>query len=205
MLGKVGLTLSMLFILSACGSSPKAPETTEFAQDQVVGRSDDKSARPDWASETISVKDKGAKIEFVGVAEVPGDSRAQAAFKMSDAAARGNIANKIETSVLKTVQVSDTGLNMEDQSLKSLISEVSHISLRNVDVKDRYWEKAVRTSSAGQKTLVMKSFSLIEVDKAEVQKMMLEKTQKSTAAAPDVKNKVEALLRDQWAQSGFTE
>lgn len=190
--------VSALFFVASCGSSNvKENADMVYEEDKVLGRSDGLSARPEWASETISVKEDGENLQFIGLVEVPGDSRATAAFKMSDASARGGIATKIETTVTKMVETSDTGLKMDDQTLKSLIHEMSLITLKNVDIKNRYWEKVQRVSSEGQKSMVMKTFSLIEVNKEEIKKMMFEKAK--TAEAPtDIKNRVENLVREQW-------
>ncbi len=190
--------LSALFLATSCGSG-KVKENADmiYEEDKILGRSDGLSSRPEWASETISVKEDGENLQFIGLVEVPGDSRPTAAFKMSDANARGGIATKIETTVLKMVETSDTGLKMEDQTLKSLIHEMSQITLKNIDIKNRYWEKVQRVSSEGKKSMVMKTFSLIEVPKDEIKKMMFEKSK--TAEVPvDIRNKVENLVREQW-------
>lgn len=198
----VFLVLATGLGVGGCASAPKGNTVVEA--DQVLGRSDERKERPDWVTETVSVREKGSKIQFYGVVEVPGDSRAQAAFKMSDAAARGQVANKVETNVLKLVESSESGLKMEDQSLKLLIHEMSQVSLTNVDIKDRYWEKVRRTASDGVASVVMKSFSLIEIEKADLQKLMLERG-KQASAPKDLKNKVESLVRSKWQDSEVTE
>jgi hypothetical protein len=187
------------FVGCASGNSNSSADSgVTYEADKVLGRSDSLSARPDWVKETVTVQEKGDKVQFVGLVEVPGDSRATAAFKMSDAAARAAIAGKIETTVVNSVQTGDAGLNIEDQNLKTLIHEISQVSLKNVDVANRYWEKAERTSSSGSKSMVMKAFSLIEVKKDDLKKMMLAKAEKADAPA-DLKNKVEDLVRAQWS------
>ncbi|MGZ3690760.1 MAG: hypothetical protein ACXVAX_04615 [Pseudobdellovibrio sp.] len=194
------ILIAMLFIGSiyqiGCSSADK-PTQTQYQEDRVLGRSDSRTSRPDWVTETVSVRQNGSKVQFIGVAEVPADSRVQAAFKMSDSAARGNVANKVETNITKIVENSETGMNMEDQSLKSLIHEMSQVSLNNVDIHDRYWEKVERTSSTGQASAVMKVFSLIEMDKEDLLKLILDK-KRTTASSPDLKNQVEKIVRSQW-------
>ena len=185
-----------------CSSAPVTQ--SKFKEDQVIGRSDGRSSRPDWVTETVSVRQNGSKIQFIGVAEVPADSRTQAAFKMSDSAARGNIANKVETNITKIVENAESGMNMEDQSLKSLIHEMSQVSLSNVDVRDRYWEKVERTSSSGNDSAVMKSFSLIEMDKEELLKLILDK-KKTASTGGDLKNQVEKIVRSQWESASLSE
>lgn len=192
------LLLSSLFLLGSCGSS-KVAENKDmiYEEDKVLGRSDGLTQRPEWASESVNIKEDGENVQFIGLVEVPGDSRPTAAFKMSDANARGGVASKIETNILKVVETSDSGLSINDQSLKSLVHEMSQISLKNVDVKSRYWEKVQRVSSEGKKSMVMKTFSMIEINKSELQKMMLEKAKTADAPA-DIKNRVENLVRNQW-------
>jgi hypothetical protein len=188
----------LLVLVSGCASAPK---TNSYRPDQVVGRMDELGSRPEWATESINVITQGEKIRFIGVAEVPADSRIQAAFKMSDSSARGVVANKVETSVTKIVENSEAGLSMEDQSLKSLIKEVSRVSLKNVDIKNRYWEKVVRTSSDGSESMIMKVFSLIEISERDMKKMLLTANRASQSSSKDIRNKVENLIRDQWDQS----
>lgn len=196
---KAVFVLTTLLVLSSCGTSaPKQADTLGYEEDRVLGRSDGLSSRPDWARETVSVREQSGKVQFIGLAEVPGDSRATAAFKMSDAAARGGIAGKLETSVTKLVESSDTGLNLEDQQLKTLIREVSNVKLTDIDVKDRYWEKLLRTTSDGSKKTVLKAFSLIEVDQEKLKKMMADLASQSKAS-PDARNQVENLIRSQWS------
>ena len=191
------LLVVSLFILQACSSAPKK---NEYVEDKVIGRIDNKSERAEWATESVSVREKGDNVEFIGAAEVPGDSRVQAAFKLSDANARGNIAGKIETNITKIVQASETGLSMESQQLNSMITEISQTSLKNVDVKDRYWEKVLSTDSQGTQTVKMKVFSLISIPKQQMQTMVIQAT-KTSAAPTDVRNKVEDLVRTQWPTS----
>jgi hypothetical protein len=184
-----------------CASTPeKKASDMQYEADRVIGRSDNRSDRPSWATETVSVKSDGSKIQFIGIAEVPADSRTQAAFKMSDSNARGAVAAKVETNITRLVENSESGLNMEDQSLKSLVHELSQVSLRNVDIKDRYWEKVQRTASNGGVSAVMKAFSLIEMEKAQIEKLILEK-EKASKAPEDLKNKVEQIVRSQWSST----
>ncbi len=175
----------------ACSSKPT---TTEYAADKVVARSDNKSERPSWASETKFLYEDGGSWVIVGVSEVPGDSRVQAAFKMSDSSARGNLAQKIETAVLKVVENSESGLSMEDQNLKSLIREVSQSTFKNVDIDDRYWEKVVQTKSTGEQVMIMKVFSRLKVLKSDLVKMSAAQAEKSKTAPKDMKNKVESII-----------
>ena len=186
-----GLSLVAVSIIVGCSSAPK---TTEYDGDKVIARMDDMSARPAWAKESKFVFNEDNNWVILGVVEVPGDSRAQAAFKMSDANARGNLSQKIETSILKIVEASDTGLGLEDQSLKSLIREISQTSLKNVDMDDRYWEKVARTTSSGERQMVMKVFSKLKISKGDFIKLTTAQAEKSKAAPTDVKNKVESLI-----------
>lgn len=188
--------LALIPFFSGCSS---APTTTEFKPDRVVGRMDELDSRPNWVTESTSVQEKDGKLHFIGVSEVPGDSRVQAAFKMSDASARGYVANKIETSVLKVVESSDTGLSMEDQSLQSLIQEVSKTSLKNIDVKSRYWEKVARTSSTGSESLVLKTFSLIEIPTQEMKNLLTAAVASpKTQVKSDLRNRVKTAIDSGW-------
>lgn len=186
----VGYIIIAIF-LANCTSAPK---NTEYESDKVIARMDDASARPSWAKESKVIFNEDNHWIILGVVEVPGDSRIQAAFKMSDANARGNIAQKIETSILKIVETSDSGLSMEDQTLKSLIREISQTSLKNIDIDDRYWEKVARTNSSGERQMVMKVFSKVKISKEDFLKMTQAQAEKSKAATPDIKNKVESLI-----------
>lgn len=188
-------SVAIMVLGSGCSSSSN---TTQFAGDRVVGRMDDLAKKPEWASESSTVKEKGENLWIVGIAEVPPDSRVQAAFKMSDASARGFLANKIETQVTKLVESSESGLSMADQSLKSLIQEVSQAAFKNIDVKERYWEKVARTSSTGEENLVLKVFSLIEISKSDFKKMLMDSSKKAPGANKGVRNKVENIIRKQW-------
>lgn len=194
---KAAIFYLLLVLVSGCASAPPA---TTYRPDRVVGRMDEVGSRPEWATESVNVITQGEKIRFIGVAEVPGDSRIQAAFKMSDSSARGVVANKVETSVTKIVENSEAGLSMEDQNLRSLIKEVSRVSLKNIDIKNRYWEKVVRTSSDGGESMIMKVFSMIEISESDMKKMLISANRGSNASSTDIRNKVENLIRDQWDQ-----
>jgi hypothetical protein len=197
---KLLISFAALAFLFGCSSATVRGDKVEYAPDKVLGRSDDRTSRPDWVKETVNITEHGDKVQFVGSVEVPGDSRATAAFKMSDAAARAAIAKKIETVVTSSVETGDTGLSMEDQTLKTMIKEVAQVSLKNVDVSDRYWEKAEHTGSSGEKSMMMKAFSLIEVKKDDLKKMMVARAEKSNAPE-DMKNKVEEIIRSQWSNA----
>ncbi len=188
--------LALIPFFSGCSS---APTNTEYKPDRVVGRMDELDSRPNWVTESTSVQEKDGKLQFIGVSEVPGDSRVQAAFKMSDASARGYVVNKIETSVLKVVESSDTGLSMEDQSLQSLIQEVSKSSLKNIDVKSRYWEKVARTSSGGSESLVLKTFSLIEIPTQEMKNLLTSAIESpKTQVKSDLRNRLKTAIDSGW-------
>lgn len=192
---KIIAIVPMLVLIIGCASGPK---TTEFQPDKVVGRSDGLSARPDWVTETVSVVESGDKLNIIGVVEVPGDSRPQAAFKGSDLAAKGHLAEKIEQQLTKIVQHSESGFSMEDQSLQSLIKQVSNVSFRGIDIKNRYWEKVIRTKSSGEEEMVLKAFSLLAVPKPDVKKMIVEATQKTRAASQAMRTNVAKVIEDTW-------
>jgi hypothetical protein len=193
----MGLLFPVLF--SGCAST-----TVEYPADRVVGRSDNLTSRPDWVSETLSVIDKGEELQVIGLVEVPGDSRAPAAFKASDAAARGHLANRVETQVTKIVESSESGFSMEDQQLQSLIREISRVNFRDLSVKSRYWEKVVRTRTAGAEDVVLKAFSLLTIPKASLKKMVLEAANKSSGttgsdrAPASIREKLEHTLENGW-------
>ncbi len=194
----LGIAATTGFLLAGCTSAPSRPVEGE----RVLSRMDGLEKRPDWVTESVSVKEKDERVLFIGVAEVPSDSRVQAAFKASDLAAKGFLANKIETQLTKVVESSDAGLRMDDQSLKSLITEVSRASFRNLDVTDRYWEQVAKTAADGTETRLMKVFSLLSIPKAEMKQLLLASTQKAKAPT-DLRNKVEATLREGWTNEGM--
>ena len=195
--------LAFPLLLASCASDKK--NAANYAADKVVARSDGLEKRPDWVSETVNVKENGENFLIIGVAEVPADSRVQAAYKMSDASSRGNLANKVETQVTKIVESSESGLSMEDQSLKSLIREVSQTSFKNLDVKDRYWEKVVKTLSSGEETSVLKVFSLLQISKSEFKKLLLENAHKSKTGSKEIRNGVENAIRKQWTDESLVD
>lgn len=210
MLTRLALALTLTALLAGCASSPKsdAPEsieTPEYAPDKVIGRSDELSKRPDWVSETVSVQKDGSKIRIIGASEVPADSRVQAAFKLSDAATRGNLAGKIETNVIKIVEAHETGLGMDDQQLRALVREVSQASFKNVDIKSRYWEKIIRTQSTREKQAVMKVFSLIELSESELKKLFVEAAKKAKSAPKKSAAQFASILDQHWDEASFTE
>lgn len=197
------LVLGTLLLLSGCASGPTK---TEFAHDRVVGRSDGLEKRPSWVKDTKSVWEEQGALLVLGVSEVPGDSRTQAAFMASDAAARGHLANKIEIQLTKIVESSNSGFNIEDQSLKSLIREVSQVRLKDLEVKDRYWEKAIITRSTGEEVLILRTYSLLSIPEKKLKQLMAEAIrQDRTPATPDsaqisdMSNRVEDLVRKNWA------
>lgn len=190
---KINVLILWAMIGLAIGCATK-PTTTEYAADKVVARSDNRSDRPSWASETKSVIDESTSWIIIGTSEVPGDSRIQASFKLSDSTARGNLAQKLETSVTKIVENVETGLAMEDQGLKALVREISQSTFKNVDIDDRYWEKVIRTNSTGEQVLIMKVFSRLKVSKSDFTKMASAQVEKSKSVTPDIKNKVESII-----------
>lgn len=194
---KAVCALLLVTLVSCSSKSPDTHKDMVYEPDKVLGRSDELEKRPEWVKESVNVVEKEDHIAFIGFSEVPGDSRVTAAYKMADSEAKGSIASKLRSEIFKLVETSDTGLKMEDQKLESLIQDMSEVELKNVDVKDRYWEKVQRTASDGKKSMVMKVFSLIEVKKDELQKLMLQKAKESDAPS-DMKNKVEEAIRAQW-------
>ena len=71
--------LGLACCLALHGGCASAPAGASYAPDKVLARSEGLASRPGRVSEIQSAVDMGERFNFIGMVEVPGDSRVQKA------------------------------------------------------------------------------------------------------------------------------
>ncbi len=195
-----------LCLFAACASVPKQ---TEVVADKVVARSEGLTARPSWVSENTSVVAHGDTFSFIGMVETPGDSRVQMALKASDAASRGQVATMVASDITNIFQAAQSAhavqsegkrSSTEDQQVTSLIQEASHVTLHQIDIRERYWEKVVRTESDGSEKVVLKTFSILDIPKRDLKSLLLGAIGRSQQAE-DSRLHLKSLVERLWEET----
>lgn len=183
-------------LVSCLGAS--LPALAYTVEERVVMRSDGRDARPDWVSETMPVQEGDAMIRFVGMTEVPIESRPKMALRAADAQAKAEYAGLVESNLTRIVSITEDGMDIDDIDVTSFVQEASRQSLNNIRVKARYWERVIAVQHDGGEEGVLKAFSLIEIPEKDL-KQAVNKAIESADAPSSFKSQMEILVVREWA------
>lgn len=185
-------------ILSFAFSNVYAADDTYPVSEKVVNSSTKDKTRPAWVSETDPVTLKNGKYVFVGYSEVPIQSRPRRAYRASDAQAKAEYAALVETNLTRIVAIAENGLELDDIDVSSFVQESSRLSLNNILVTKRYWERVIEIHNDDSEHGLLKVFSLIEVPEKEL-KTQVKKAVKNSNAPTNFKAQMEVLVVQEWA------
>jgi hypothetical protein len=138
----------------------------------VLERSDDLSARPDWATLGEAPSESDGKVRFLGMVEVEGDSSKSAAMNMSDEKALSEPMRSLVEQFLDQNQVGEE-IRTDANVGRRIISATrgKRPAMPGLVVVRRYWETVVIPQGALSSDRVeLRVYSLAEVPASEYQR-----------------------------------
>ena len=192
--------LLFITLVAIMGFNTCVADDTYPVSEKVVNSSSKDKIRPNWVSETDPVTLKDGKYIFVGFSEVPIQSRPRRAYRASDAQAKAEYAALVETNLTRIVAIAESGLELDDIDVSSFVQESSRLSLNNIMVTKRYWERVVETHNDDSEHGLLKVFSLIEIPEKEL-KSQVKKVVKNSNIPSNFKAQMEVLVVQEWANA----
>lgn len=197
---KASLILGLMLTLAGCSSM-----RTIGLEDQVIARSDNLEARPEWVKESEPMYVKDGYIYMLGQSAIHGsDINIAQAYRDADANARQEIANMIEIKLKGIFQSVQEGYAVNQNQSINIVTETTHVTMSNSIVSSRYWEKVLQPtnsyvkSSAGygmtyaREQIVYRAYSQVRVPISIVEDSLNSQLQKANISQ-DAKAKAQQM------------
>lgn len=176
----IGMGIAIAATLVIGCATEKKKKT--FEKDEVIERSS--PDKPAWLNESSATAEAEGVYAFLGRFTGTPDQRLDALYEMCTHNARLALAESIQTTVSKTLEVSQQGLGYDDGSIRRFSQEVvDRVRVRGAPVRQRYHEKVVVSTLDGDRSLEVRVFCRIEVPKAAYRSLIVESARGS--GSPD--------------------
>lgn len=153
--------LLMVVIVTLASCATKLTEKT--AEEIIVARSDERSSRPDWATEEFVTLKNGGDFYSIGTSTILAEQKIDAGFKIAEGIAKGNISKLISQKLEYTLQHADEGMLESSPIIRFMNSEVSKIESSGITVKNRYWEKYVTVDNSNTRRAYYRIFVRVAI------------------------------------------
>lgn len=151
--------------------------------DRVIARIDGMDSRPDWLKESEPfVLDSGSVVSL-GVTEIPGDHRIEAAYRIAESNADAAIAGAIEKRLEVLFQNAEEGTAMDDRQARYIAGEATRLVTSSLRPRHRYWEKILSTGETGRRLIKYRVFATVEMPEAEFRQAIVEATRRASGKA----------------------
>ena len=165
-------------------------------KDQVIARSDDLSARPEWVkdSETFTVS-KGT-VYMLGSTTIPATSSPDRAYRIAENNAKQGLSSAIEQKLDFVFQNAEEGTEIGSDQTRFIGMEASKLVTSAIRPSNRYWEKVVTVTGANadDKAVVYRVYARVAMPEKEFKQAIeraIAKAQKKGLSA-DFAKKVDA-------------
>lgn len=160
MKNKIILAIGFIF-LTACSSTPVV-NGQKFEPDQTLSTAGNKDM-PEWAElgETQPFRVIKGKVFSVGITQIRGDERPEAASRVATNNAYANVAKHVENKTEFILQNSEENFGYDSTSAKFIGSEVSSITSHEFTNEGVWWKRYATTQSDGSRTVLYKVYSLV--------------------------------------------
>lgn len=158
---KLMMFASLAAVLCACSSKPIV-NGQKFEADQTLSTAADKPM-PEWAEmgETQPFRVDGGKVYSVGITQIRGDERAEAAARVATNNAYANVAKHVENKTEFILQNSEENFGYDSTSAKFIGSEVSNITSHEFTNEGIWWKRYVQMQEDGSRRIFYKVYSLV--------------------------------------------
>lgn len=155
--------------LSACSSKPLMPNGQKFEKDQILSTASNKSM-PDWAEigETQPFRVDDGKVYSVGITQILGDERPEAAARVATNNAYANISKHVSNKTEFILQNSEENFSHDGSYAKFIGSEVSSITSHEFTNEGVWWKRYATTQSDGSRKVLYKVYSLVTLPESKL-------------------------------------
>ena len=155
------LSTAFISLLCSCSSNPVV-NGQKFEKDQILSTAGDKDI-PEWASigETQPFRVDHGKVYSVGITQIRGDERPEAAARVATNNAYSNVSRHIENKTEFILQNSEENFGYDSASAKFIGSEVSSITSHEFSNDGIWWKRYAITQTDGTRTILYKVYSLV--------------------------------------------
>ena len=164
-------TIFLLSVISVGGflgcSSLPAKHGLIQPEEKVLSRVDDLSSRPDWLKESQPFQIKDGVVSNLGVTTVPGDSRVEAAYRISANNAKAGMATSIEQRLSFVFQNAEEGTGFDSSQARFIGAEASELTSSSLSVSKQYWEKVFSVDERGVGKTFFRVYSMVTMPEQE--------------------------------------
>ena len=153
------LMLSVLF-LTSCSSHKSVLYTMEDRD------------KPEWASLSKTVWEKGDTIYSVGYTEGNPKSNMSALAKIADNNARTEIVRLLSSKVGVILENNQFGDTLDNSNFKFYGTEESLVEIKKLQAKERYYEKVALDNGTDIPDIKYEFYSLVAIKKSDFKKAM---------------------------------
>ena len=171
--------LFLIILLASCSS---------FSE-KVVQRIDDVDEKPHWASISKSTWIENGRMYAVGLHEANEGARIPALIRVSDNNARFEISRKITNEMAFILQNMEEGVEEGESLTRFYGAEVSKMIAHGINQEKRYWEKVLVPGLDGRE-LKIRTFSLVSISQADLNKAIREALNKDRGLDPKIKQQM---------------
>lgn len=191
------LTLLIGVVLALVGcSSPTKSTTPDYAKDEVLSTLNDKP-QPEWADESTPFKIERGTVYSVGVAYIRGDERPDAGARVSEHAARAQIAKAVETRLSSLFQSGEENFSYDSQVAKYIGGEVSNITSSSMRNAGHWWVRYATSEEDGSRRIRIKLYTLVTMPESDF-KIALQKAATKGIAERKVSPSFQKQLDSHW-------
>lgn len=162
----ITLAIVLLAILGAC--APKGG-IQGFKPDETLSTASDK-LQPAWADDTKAFWVKDGTVNSLGIAQIRGDERPEAALRIAENNAKANIARAIETRMEYIFQAAEENATYEATAAKFIGSEVSSLTANSIHLENRWWKRFAQSQEDGSRNIFYKAYALVNMPESEFKK-----------------------------------
>lgn len=177
-------TVVLFFALSGgailgCSSLPEKHGMSQ-PEEKVLSRVDNLSSRPDWVKESEPFHIKDGIVSNLGVTTVPGDSRVEAAYRISGNNAKAGIATSIEQRLSFVFQNAEEGTGFDSTQARFIGAEASELTTSALRVSNQYWEKVFAVDEHGMGKIFYRVYSMVTMPEQEFKRAIGEAIRKQS-------------------------
>lgn len=165
-------------------------------KDQVIARSDDLSARPEWVKDSETFTVSKDTVYMLGSTTIPATSSPDRAYRIAENNAKQGLSSAIEQKLDFVFQNAEEGTEIGSDQTRFIGMEASKLVTSAIRPSNRYWEKVVTVTGANadDKAVVYRVYARVAMPEKEFKKAIeraIAKAQKKGLSA-DFAKKVDA-------------
>ena len=138
------------------------------------------SSRPDWLKESEVFKIQNGMVYSLGSTSMPvsGGVNENALFRIAENNAKAGLSSAIESKLSFVFQNAEEGTGIDTTQAKFIGAEASNLMASSLRTEKRYWERYQTHLDSGEKKVMIKVFSLVQMPEVDFKKAIIESINK---------------------------